>query len=400
VPTSAYRSGKYTLSLSDLEAFDPYAPIQSGKAERRFLCPLPGCADKKATASHRSLSANIETGVWHCHRCDQRGLLSEWCAKGEPAHNRRERARQALRQRMALPTQVAENVENADNEWRKQLPALRPLVGTPGATYLERRGLPVPFCHSEGVRFAPDFFGYPAVAFPVRDKAGRLVAVQGRYIDGSGNLRMRSIGKIGAGVFATTGALTSPALVLVEAPIDALSLALCGVPAIALCGKDNRPPWLVESCAFRTVFAGVDADEAGDQSARQLASMLRPLAARVLRLQPEGAKDWNELLMRHGVDTLRQDLAAQLAAYARPQEGSEDTDLRPLVNSLDFDLHRLMRPCSDDEPGPWWAFSKLSTAMGTLGYAAADVRAELMQWAEQGLAQHFGDMWRALPLTN
>ena len=102
--------------------------------------------------------------------------------------------------------------------------------------------------------------------------------------------------------------------------------------------------------------------------------------------------------MLHGADALRRDLAAQLAADAPPGEHSGDTDVPALPGSLPSDLRRLMRPSSEDEPGPWWAFSKLAAAMGANGHAAQDVRAELMRWSAEGLAQHFGDMWRALPV--
>src|ERR1051325_4926779 len=64
------------LALADLEAFDPQAPPRDG--ERRFLCPLPACADKPTDAAHRSLSVNMSTGLWHCSRCDTGGKLREW----------------------------------------------------------------------------------------------------------------------------------------------------------------------------------------------------------------------------------------------------------------------------------------------------------------------------------
>lgn len=107
------------------------------------------------------------------------------------------------------------------------------------------------------------------------------------------------------GVFATPGALEAGALLgLVEAPIDALSLAVCGVPAVALCGCEGLPDWLRMRCAFQTVIAAFDADDPGDEAARVLASDLRRVRGRVLGLRPVGAKDGNAALLSRGADDL------------------------------------------------------------------------------------------------
>jgi hypothetical protein len=36
-----------TLSLEDLERFDPMARAAGGSEERRFCCPLPPCGEKR-----------------------------------------------------------------------------------------------------------------------------------------------------------------------------------------------------------------------------------------------------------------------------------------------------------------------------------------------------------------
>src|SRR5690349_2492384 len=66
----------FALSLDELERHDPH-PTGSGP-EQRFLCPLPACRDHTHPSRHRSLSANVETGLWHCHRCGEGGLLREY----------------------------------------------------------------------------------------------------------------------------------------------------------------------------------------------------------------------------------------------------------------------------------------------------------------------------------
>lgn len=86
-----------------------------------------------------------------------------------------------------------------------------------------------------------------------------------------------------------------PALIVAEAPLDALSLAEAGYPAVALCGTDE-PAWLHRICAFRRVLLAFDADEAGDRAGERLAPLLSSFGAKCERLRPEGGKDWNEVL--------------------------------------------------------------------------------------------------------
>jgi hypothetical protein len=71
------------LSLKQLDDYDPRAPYWHAR-ERRFACPTDECSDKRVDAAHRSLSANMDTGAWYCHRCGQGGVLSEYVKKGDP----------------------------------------------------------------------------------------------------------------------------------------------------------------------------------------------------------------------------------------------------------------------------------------------------------------------------
>jgi DNA primase len=156
-----------------------------------------------------------------------------------------------------------------------------------------------------GVRFSADCYGRPAVLFPLCDQAGAVVACNGRHTDGRDNPKAHSGGAKRAVVFATPGALTAAQLVLVEAPIDALSLAAVGVPAVALCGTSG-PAWLPAQAVLRPVALAFDADAAGDQAAAQLRQLLASVGATVTRWRPEGAKDWNELLLASRTTLLRQ----------------------------------------------------------------------------------------------
>lgn len=54
--------------------------------------------------------------------------------------------------------------------------------------------------------------------------------------------------------------------VIVEGPADALALAYLGVPSIAL-GGCHPPEWLHRATAFKTTWAALDNDKAGDEGA-------------------------------------------------------------------------------------------------------------------------------------
>jgi DNA primase len=159
------------------------------------------------------------------------------------------------------------------------------------------------------------------VIFPLYDEAGDLVAANGRYVDGRDDPKTRSAGPKSNGLFCAHAvnpegevihALDkSSLLVLTEAPIDALSLAACGVPAIALVGTSG-PAWLHRLCGLRRVVLALDDDEAGDKAATTIAEALKLYGAKCERLRPLVAKDWNGMYQTSGPGTLAAYLALNI----------------------------------------------------------------------------------------
>lgn len=346
------------MTLADLEAFDPHSrPLASG--ERRFACPLCG-EGKSRDGAHRSLSLNAQSGAWFCHRCGEKGVLIE-----RREEKRRERPqRDGLRRAFALPPASAPSRtaatpcpalpdsggKNGEISLASTLPAQTPpkfatssatfgdvppttfepfaawesslpVAGTAGEAYLSNRGLDSATCAHADVRFCPRWWGRAAVLFPVYSfwpgKEATPVAIQGRYLQPGPGPKMRTGGRKRDGVFASHPDLWrrirhGAPLIICEAPIDALSLAEAGFPALALCGKDGAPGWLPLRCAFERVALAFDADDAGDQGAEKLAPLLSALGAKPVRLRPEGDKDWNEMLLRLGPDALGDWLAGRL----------------------------------------------------------------------------------------
>lgn len=345
----AWVQSRPVLTVADLAAFDPAAP--PGGAKRRFCCPLPDapCAGKPVDAAHRSLEVQTGSGLWRCYRCGAFGRLREFWP-------RRQSGRAAARRAFGLSTPPvlapagggqapirggrssgggsaeAGGADAGAGGASGSAPAAAPAPVDPRAayavalpiaamaaarSYLAARGIPEAVAAAAGVRAATHWFGRPALLFPLRDRAGELVAVSGRYLDGRADPKARTGGTKGLALFATPGALACDPIVITEAPLDALSLAACGAPAVALCGT-SWPEWLPGHCAFRRVALATDADPAGDTAAAHLAVPLWSFGARAERWRPDGGKDWNELLQSRGAAPLR---AVLRAACAGPLVG-------------------------------------------------------------------------------
>lgn len=284
------------LTLADLETYDPRA--RRGGKWRRFLCPL--CGDQhEHDAAHRSLSLVVESGKWVCHRCKATGRLIEF---REDAPQRDKRPVQ--RRRYMPRVQEAPDTEQVQ-KYRDMAPRIVPLLGTPAVDYLAQRRIPQPIARKARVKYCPDWGAAGrAVIFPIIGSDGKPIAAQGRSIDGDDKI---TYGPRAHGVFATAGALEANPVAICEAPIDALTLAYMGLPAVALCGCGGFPQWLgvlfgkvVKHNGLpqsRTVLIATDADEAGDNAAESLADALSRFGARSIRFRVQGAKDVNELLV-------------------------------------------------------------------------------------------------------
>lgn len=343
------------LSLADLQAHDPH-PSRAGGNDR-YCCPLPACAAKKVGKDHQSLAVDRETGAWCCHRCGEKGKLSDfWQERPNPKGTRRERERTRLKRAFDVTVkQKAEPVkpeEENSSLARRMKQIQNAYTGTPAATYLESRGVPPGAGEAARVRYAPAWDHWEKeeggqlrkagtdrrVVFQLTDRQGRRVAISARAIDAEFHEpKAQTIGAKKGGVFVTPGALAAAPPIVVEAPIDALSLYACGFPALATCGT-SWPDWLPDALALRPVLIGYDNDPSGegDKAAAKLAGDLQNAGAKCYRLRPAG-KDWNEDLQALGIDALRESLRAAIAgmglgstaAEAPPEEVTQSYAFTP-----------------------------------------------------------------------
>lgn len=263
-----------SLTLQELQAHDN-AP-ESGNGRARYRCPLPDCNGKR----NRSLSVEVATGFWKCHRCGSKGRLGGAVRCGE-----------------RLPPPPAPPSEPCRLKLRRVLreSGVVAITGTPGASYLLRRGIAAQLAERCRVRYARSWYRRPAVLFPVRDMTGKLVAAQGRFLQPSGDTKFITLGQLRHGVFWTPQRDGAP-LVVAEAPLDAMALATLGYSAVATCGT-SCPALLRAAAQGRRVLIATDADSAGDAAAQKWSDYLRLAAVSIERLRPPRGKDWNEELM-------------------------------------------------------------------------------------------------------
>src|SRR5215210_4508696 len=291
------------LSLAELEAHDPSAP--AGGTERRFKCPL-------CTPAGRHLALNTTTGAWWCHRCLNYGLIRErWrIQSGQPSQQRARKAPQST----LVPRTAPRPPEPDKWSWRESWGDAEPIAYTPGAHYLRDRGIDEELAREAGLRYADQFAVQDAAGrewsraerciwFPFMDRAGAIVAVNVRFIDVPSNDQKRktvTLGPRNLGAVMVCDPLHRDPIVVVEGPIDALSLAMAGVPALALVGTAGTG-WLPEACVLTNVALALDNDERGDGGSERLRMLLEPVGARLARWRPS-AKDWNDDLRAIGPD--------------------------------------------------------------------------------------------------
>ena len=172
-----------------------------------------------------------------------------------------------------------------------------PLAGTEGQDYVQRRGVTLEVACAADVRFDENYGGRAAVLVAMRDEEDRLRTLHGRYLHTKqGQSKMLSIGT-GEGVINVLGGWRAEPLIIVEGLFDALSLASCGVPAVATVGC--RTSWLPTVAVGRTVWLAFDACKPGEADV-VLYKKLLPQSDVHRMTPPPRCKDWNTALVKRG----------------------------------------------------------------------------------------------------
>jgi hypothetical protein len=145
------------LSLEELRQYDPRGGRGPWK-EKRWCCPLCG---KSITNDHRDLSANVHTGKYHCHACHTGGILREYLGDSSAPRT------------FTHTGPKEQQVDEANEQWRRWHTRSEHIRSTPGADYLKRRGVLLQAAENAGVRFGQWFHD---------GKVSRRQAVRGRYL--------------------------------------------------------------------------------------------------------------------------------------------------------------------------------------------------------------------------
>jgi hypothetical protein len=341
------------LSMAALEQHDPEAPHR--QPERRFLCPLHACSGNQNPRKHRSLAVSVADGLWKCHRCGEGGKLAEFWTD-TPAGVPSPPSKRPAKQRGLKPDETISEcpLDDIRLDWLSKQPRLNADAATPGREYLKLRGLDIEQCIAAEVIYTPNYLGKgrPGVIFPVYGDIHRKVlgGAQVRFIDNNLEHRVETLkdSKKKQSLFMTAGAIPDDRsfpwfLCVTEAPIDALSLSSAGIPAVATLGVELAlPDWILNVLKFPAfVILASDNDEKGQDMAAKVQqqiqarmpaehSLILPSglwkSRSVVIRHPRTGKDWNEVLVKSGVNAVRHELESD------PEYNLTDEVLRHLMS--------------------------------------------------------------------
>ena len=191
------------------------------------------------------------------------------------------------------------------------------LPGSPGADYLERRGVPLAVAQQLQLGWGNTGKLNRRVVFPLCGPDGVATSAIGRTLDDQVKPKYDTLRRddgyektLFNGAAIAQARQSGHPLVIVEGPMDAAACVAAGVPlAVAICGKSYAHP--EHFAGLETVILALDADEAGDQGRRTLWLELTARGIEVLVLPAAvlvGAKDLCEYWQRH------HELPAQIVA--------------------------------------------------------------------------------------
>ena len=297
-----------------MKNFSDFGIDLNGRSGEEVKTTCPQCSHTRKKKNYPCLNVNTEKGVWHCHHCGWSGGLGSGVINRSAPPNRRVYHR----------------------------PEFRPAVLSDNAiTFLTKRGLTTDVLIRN--RIALERVWMPqieeevqAIAFPYF-KAGEIVNV--KYRDSSKNFRQVA----GAEKIVYKYDDITETTIICEGEMDALSLEVAGFRN-AISVPDGAPTPESKNLELKFEFLdderfdqvkqfvlAVDNDEPGKKLEDELARRLgRDKCMRVT--WPEGCKDANEVLMRHGAETLRHCIED---AKAFPVEGVFSiSDIEDDINNM------------------------------------------------------------------
>ncbi|MCF8051574.1 MAG: toprim domain-containing protein [Desulfobacterales bacterium] len=279
-----------------MQTFSDYGiDIPHGAAgEIRTLCPE--CSPTRRKASERCLAVNVDKGTWFCHHCGHAGGLHEdrpdqSRAEAQP---KRQIRRPSYREPDKLPADIIKR--------------------------FERRGIPADILKAERIGHGPSFGQKPGIQFPYI-KGGAVVNVKHRGIEEKTFRQEKDAEKCLYRFDAIADDSGEP-IIITEGEVDALSFLVAGFKRVTSIPDGAPSP---EAKSYRTKFdflksaaaifekaedviLAMDADAPGKTAEAELARRIGVEKCYVVTY-PAGCKDANDVLRKHGPESLQKIIA-------------------------------------------------------------------------------------------
>ncbi len=161
------------------------------------------------------------------------------------------------------------------------------------AAWAKRHGLQASELNDEWLLngYVPGMIGHKRLVYP-HFKGGRVVYLSGRSIDEKWHYNLPEV-LVGERqpYYSYEYAPGEDQAVIVEGQADAVSLAQWGIPALALAGVTPGEGLQEALKRHKTIYVGLDADEAGKKNAWKVADQLGPMA-RLVSWHNSGFSSW------------------------------------------------------------------------------------------------------------
>lgn len=270
--------------------------IPPGRRSGNIKTRCPRCSATRRNKRDRSLSVNLDDGVWLCHHCGWKGAL----------HNREER--DTTPRTFAKPPQVPKSTLPRDMvDWFGRVRGI-------SEDTLQRLWVTaMPYTTDDGSTHHRIVFNYildgERINYKTRDGAKRFGMFQGGRV-------------IPYNIDAIKG---KPTAIITEGEMDCLALTEAGYDNVvsAPTGSNANLSWLDDFIDShfddkeQVIIAG-DTDEAGRKLRDALVVRLGADRCRLVTSWGDGCKDADDVLMKHGKAALRQCIEA---AADIPQDG-------------------------------------------------------------------------------
>jgi hypothetical protein len=264
------------------------------------MCCCPAHQDRTPSLSIRDGDDGMV--LVHCHAgCDQSAVIDALKARGLWENARRVAV--LPQATISAPPPENPNSPRAREIWT----ASRPIGGTLGEVYFQRRGittsLPGTLRFHRGLKHTPTGLDLPAIVAAVAVWPSKeVVAVHRTYLDHQGRKASVSMPKMALGP-VSGGAIRlrshADELVVAEGIETALSVCQCFSCSAWACLSSSNMPNLKIAADVReiTIAADRDANGAGQKAANRLADRLRREGKTVRIMLPPKEGDWNDVLM-------------------------------------------------------------------------------------------------------